>query len=280
MAILKAVVVRYWLAAALIFAVVLAVSLIAGVLLPGVAAWRVVAVAVLGYALAVVADVLPPGRSPARPLPPDGRVRRAPAPRVRISKIGLSRSSAGRGQRRKPGVVVAVAGTLALAAGAFIVGDFTVDVSSGRRPADAADRDSAADQPGLRAPPSPSTMEVASVPSIAAGATVARPTSLAATDGWLNGVWHVTDAPEGVAAGRTFSFDVTLTESASAVSGQGDGLALEGSHQGDIVSLAFTEGGSSGRFTWRLQPDGSMSGRFEQLTGGRSSGTSVAKRRP
>ncbi len=81
----------------------------------------------------------------------------------------------------------------------------------------------------------------------------------------LSGQWRVMDTvEEGVGAGQTFTFDVSLNQSGNRVSGGNSGIQIEGIVTGQTALLTYAQPalGYSGTFTWFLGTDGTIAGRF------------------
>ncbi len=95
----------------------------------------------------------------------------------------------------------------------------------------------------------------------------------------LTGRWQITDSvtSTGEGSGQTYRFIVELKEAGSAITGLGDGLAITGTRQGNLVQVQFVQSGHSGVFEWTATSDDVLQGSFSVDNGG-SSGRSVGSR--
>jgi hypothetical protein len=105
------------------------------------------------------------------------------------------------------------------------------------------------------APPSP--------PVPAPPTAVAPPVLGAQAD--FTGSWRIVDTiTNGTGAGQTFSFDVTLNQAGSQISGGNAGLVLNGGLSGRTATVQFSQPslGHTGTFVWSMDASGNAAGMF------------------
>jgi hypothetical protein len=81
----------------------------------------------------------------------------------------------------------------------------------------------------------------------------------------FGGSWRLVDTvTSGAGAGQTYSFDITLTQSGTALQGGGPEIVLSGSVHGDEAVVEFRQPttGYTGSFVWRLTGSDRASGSF------------------
>jgi len=113
------------------------------------------------------------------------------------------------------------------------------------------------------------------VPTLAPTATLAPPTPLPPTPApptlppapaSFAGAWRIVDTVlQGRGAGQTYTFQVAITQSGSALSGGAAGdINLSGTVAGNIATVEFNQPGLgfTGIFIWTLGADGNAAGTF------------------
>lgn len=90
----------------------------------------------------------------------------------------------------------------------------------------------------------------------------------------LNGRWRIVNTvAKGPGAGTTSEFVVTIAQKGYVIESKGAGLAMSGWTNSRSVVAGFTNGAQTGQFTWRWQPDGTLSGTFRSDDGNVSGGS-------
>ncbi len=110
-------------------------------------------------------------------------------------------------------------------------------------------------------PPSPTAAAPTSTP--AAQQPSATPASSTQAD--FSGSWVVIDTvTSGTGAGQTFSFEVTLTQSGSQLSGGNSGILIQGQVEGRTAWATYTQPalGLTGTFSWTMSSAGAAAGSF------------------
>jgi hypothetical protein len=81
----------------------------------------------------------------------------------------------------------------------------------------------------------------------------------------FSGDWTVVDSvSQGQGVGQTFTFDVTLVQSGSRLSGGNSGLVIDGTVSGRTATASFVQPalGHTGTFSWSMRADGNAEGSF------------------
>jgi hypothetical protein len=83
----------------------------------------------------------------------------------------------------------------------------------------------------------------------------------------LTGRWLLVDIVSfGPDAGRTYTFTITLSHTGDRVTGGGDGIALEGSLDGQVLTLTYTRTNGEGVFVWSMLSNNLLVGDFRDHT--------------